>query len=189
MGYEIDFLPVGEESSGGDAIALRYGNLHGHRSEQTVIVIDGGYNANGEALVDHIRRYYGTDRVDIVVSTHTDQDHITGLEVVLEKMQVGKLLMHLPWNHSCELTEARRTAFKSAALSEKLEKSFQAASDLQAIRGAKGRADRRALPGSRHKRWGIQGARSVTGLLRAAPEGDGAFQCGRAGSVHIPGAG
>jgi beta-lactamase superfamily II metal-dependent hydrolase len=140
MGYEIDFLPVGDESSGGDAIALRYGNLYGPRSEQTVIVIDGGYTVNGEALVDHIGRYYGTDQVDIVVSTHTDQDHITGLEVVLQKMQVDKLLMHLPWSHSSELTEARRTAFKSAALSEKLEKSFQAASDLQAI------AERRGVP-------------------------------------------
>jgi len=140
MGYEIDFLPVGEESSGGDAIALRYGNLYGQRSDQTVVVIDGGYTANGDTLVDHIRRHYGTDRVDLVVSTHTDQDHITGLEVVLEKMQVGRLLMHLPWNHSGELTNARRTAFKSAALSEKLQKSYQAASDLQTI------AERRGVP-------------------------------------------
>jgi len=140
MGYEIDFLPVGDGSSGGDAIALRYGNLYGQRSEQTVIVIDGGYTDDGEALVDHIRRYYGTEQVDIVVSTHTDQDHITGLEVVLEKMQVGSLLMHLPWNHSGELTEARKAAFKSAALSESLEKSFQAASDLQTI------AERRGVP-------------------------------------------
>ncbi|MFI1955905.1 hypothetical protein ACH437_29400 [Streptomyces xinghaiensis] len=38
MGYEIDFLPVGEESKGGDAIALRYGNLYGSRRELTVIV-------------------------------------------------------------------------------------------------------------------------------------------------------
>jgi len=140
MGYEIDFLPVGDESSGGDAIALRYGNLYGRRSEQTVIIIDGGYTDDGEALVQHIGKYYGTDRVDIVVSTHTDQDHITGLEVVLENMQVDNLLMHLPWNHSGELTEARKTAFKSAALSEKLEKSFQAASYLQVI------ANRRGVP-------------------------------------------
>lgn len=140
MGYEIDFLPVGDESSGGDAIVLRYGNLYGRRSEQTVIVIDGGYADDGTALVQHISKYYGTDRVDIVVSTHTDQDHISGLEVVLEDMQVDNLLMHLPWNHSGELSEARKTAFKSAALSEKLEKSFQAASDLQAI------AQRRGVP-------------------------------------------
>jgi hypothetical protein len=60
MGYEIDFLPVGEESKGGDAIALRYGNLYGSRDEQTVIIVDGGYTDDGEALVKHIVDYYGT---------------------------------------------------------------------------------------------------------------------------------
>lgn len=133
MGYEIDFLPVGDESKGGDAIALRYGNLYGRRSEQTVVVIDGGYTDDGEALVKHVREYYGTDKVDIVISTHSDQDHITGLEVVLEELRVGQLLMHLPWQHSEELTKARKSAFKSTTLSEKIEKSFQAASDLQTI--------------------------------------------------------
>ncbi|HET9874822.1 MAG TPA: MBL fold metallo-hydrolase [Mycobacterium sp.] len=138
MGYEIDFLPVGDESKGGDAIALRYGNLHGLRSEQTVIVVDGGYTDDGEALVEHIARYYGTDTVDFVISTHSDQDHITGLEVVLEQMRVGRLLMHLPWKHSGMLAAARRLSFNSSALSEKMEKSFQAASDLEAIAQRKG---------------------------------------------------
>jgi beta-lactamase superfamily II metal-dependent hydrolase len=138
MGYEIDFLPVGDESKGGDAIALRYGNLHGSRLEQTVVVIDGGYTDDGEALVQHIREYYRTDKVDIVISTHSDQDHITGLEVVLEEMDVSNLLMHLPWQHSAMLTEARKSAFKSTALSDKIEKSFQAASDLQTIAQRKG---------------------------------------------------
>jgi beta-lactamase superfamily II metal-dependent hydrolase len=133
MGYEIDFLPVGDESKGGDAIALRYGNLYGSRSEQTVVVIDGGYTDDGEALVQHIREHYGTDTVNMVISTHSDRDHITGLEVVLEEMRVGQLLMHLPWQHSGMLTEARKYAFKSRMLDEKLEKSFQAASDLEAI--------------------------------------------------------
>jgi hypothetical protein len=64
MGYEIDFLPVGDESSGGDAIALRYGNLFGPRAEQTVIVIDGDYTDDGEALVAHIKQYYQTDVID-----------------------------------------------------------------------------------------------------------------------------
>jgi beta-lactamase superfamily II metal-dependent hydrolase len=138
MGYEIDFLPVGDESKGGDAIALRYGNLYGSRSEQTVVVIDGGYTDDGEELVKHIQEYYATDTVDIVISTHSDQDHITGLEVVLEEMQVGQLLMHLPWQHSGMLTEARKAAFKSLALGEKVEKSFQAASDLETIARRRG---------------------------------------------------
>ncbi|MEU5676992.1 hypothetical protein [Streptomyces rochei] len=106
MGYEIDFLPVGDESSGGDAITLRYGNLHGPREQQTVMVIDGGYLDDGEALVQHIRDYYRTGVVDLVVSTHPDRDHINGLRVVLEQMTVKKLLMHLPWSHSAAIARA-----------------------------------------------------------------------------------
>src|ERR1700728_1371929 len=100
MGYEIDFLPVGDKSKGGDAIALRYGDLFGSRDDQTVMIVDGGYTDNGEALVNHIGKYYKTDRVDFVVSTHPDQDHILGLKVVLENIKVGTLLMHRPWLHS-----------------------------------------------------------------------------------------
>jgi beta-lactamase superfamily II metal-dependent hydrolase len=138
MGYEIDFLPVGDESKGGDAIALRYGNLFGSRDEQVVMVVDGGYTDDGEALVQHIRQYYGTNRVDIVVSTHPDQDHITGLKIVLEEMEVGALLMHQPWKHSGTVSEARKSSFRSRGLVERVEKSFQAASDLETIANRKG---------------------------------------------------
>ena len=55
MGFEIDFLPVGEGEKSGDAIALRYGNLSGTRSEQTVLVVDGGTLDSGAALVDHVK--------------------------------------------------------------------------------------------------------------------------------------
>jgi len=103
MGYEVDFLPVGEGERCGDAIALRFGNLTGSRNEQKVWVIDGGTKESGEALVAHIKKYYGTDRVDVVVSTHPDSDHCSGLSVVLEQMKVGVLLMHQPWNHAEEI--------------------------------------------------------------------------------------
>lgn len=58
--YEIDFLPVGDGARSGDAIALRYGNLEGTRAEQTVIVIDGGFSDDGEALVELIETHYDT---------------------------------------------------------------------------------------------------------------------------------
>lgn len=133
MGYEIDFLPVGEGSSGGDAIALRYGNLEGQRSEQLVMVVDGGYNDSGQALVDHIRTHYGTDVVDVVVSTHPDRDHISGLTPVLEQLTVRCLLMHLPWKHSDALTLSKSAGFKSLSFNEKLEKSMQATADLEEL--------------------------------------------------------
>jgi len=138
MGYEIDFLAVGEESKGGDAIAVRYGDLHASPANQTVIVIDGGYAANGERMVDHIRRRFSTNRVDMVVSTHPDQDHVGGLEVVLEQLDVGQLLMHQPWKHSTAIAAARQVAFKSSSLSEALEKSLEGASELESIAVRKG---------------------------------------------------
>jgi beta-lactamase superfamily II metal-dependent hydrolase len=138
MGYEIDFLAVGEESKGGDAITLRYGNLFGSRSEQVVVVVDGGYMDSGEALVKHVAEYYGTSRADFVVSTHPDIDHINGLKVVLEEMEVGTLLMHQPWNHSGSVAEAKKSAFRSKGYAERVEKSFDAASELEAIANRKG---------------------------------------------------
>lgn len=139
MGYEIDFLPVGDESSGGDAIALRYGNLHGSRDEQTVIVIDGGYLDDGEALVKHIKNHYNTDVVDLVVSTHPDRDHINGLRVVLEQMTVRKLLMHLPWSHSADMARAKMTlSYNARSLKVELRDSLQGATDLEVVAKARG---------------------------------------------------
>src|SRR5438105_4350699 len=105
MGYEVDFLPVGDGERSGDAIALRFGNLSGSRLEQTVMVIDGGYVESGEALVEHIKEYYKTDDVDIVVSTHPDADHAAGLAVVLEQLRVRVLWMHRPWNHTEDIAK------------------------------------------------------------------------------------
>ncbi len=141
MGYEIDFLQVGVDSSkSGDAIALRWGDLHGPRGEQTVAVIDGGFMDSGEALVELIEKYYNTDRVDYVLSTHPDADHASGLLVLLDKMQVGTLLMHLPWSH--EHTNSISDVFKSGRVTdnsvrERLKKSLDTASDLEALARSK----------------------------------------------------
>ena len=93
MGYEIDFLAVGEEQ-GGDAITLRLGNLFGERKEQTVVVIDGGFADTRKDVVDHLRTHYKTTKVDLVVSTHPDADHSGGLETVLTECDVASLWMH-----------------------------------------------------------------------------------------------
>ena len=103
MGYEIDFLPVGTGECSGDAIALRFGSLQGSRNEQTVIVIDGGYKEDGEKLIEHIKTFYGTGSVDLVISTHPDNDHSSGLAAVLEELKVGRLWMHKPWEHTDDI--------------------------------------------------------------------------------------
>lgn len=101
--FEIDTLPV-ESSTGpartksGDAIALRFTTPTDIRPK--IIVIDGGYRDNGKDLVDHIRRYYDTNHVDLVISTHPDNDHISGLLVVLDELDVDELLIHQPRLHA-----------------------------------------------------------------------------------------
>jgi beta-lactamase superfamily II metal-dependent hydrolase len=100
MPFEVDFLNVGDGEKSGDAIALRLGDLVNGGDQQTVVVIDGGNKVSGDRLVTHIREFYRTNRVDLVINTHPDADHASGLSVVLEKMAVDRLWMHRPWNHA-----------------------------------------------------------------------------------------
>lgn len=139
MGYEVDFLAVGEGERSGDAIAIRFGNLHGTRQEQAVIVIDGGFKESGEKLVDHIKKYYLTDTVDLVVSTHPDFDHSSGLEVVLEKLKVNHLWMHKPWEHATEINNAFVNGrVTSTGIRENLRKSLEDVRTLETIAKRKG---------------------------------------------------
>ena len=118
MGYEIDFLPVDAGERSGDAIALRFGNLEPDYlnqwvTDQTVVVVDGGYQDAGTALVGHIQKYYATDYVDLAVSTHPDANHVNGLRVVLEQMRVGELFLHRPWLHAAEALSTILTGSKT----------------------------------------------------------------------------
>lgn len=138
--FELDFLAVGDGNKSGDAIAMRYGNLSGPRSEQTVVIIDGGTKESGQQLVDHVQTHYGTSDVDVVFSTHADNDHVSGLTVVLEGLGVKQLAMHQPWNHApaiCDLFEGR---YSTAHLTAKLQKSLSMAREVEGI------AKRRGIP-------------------------------------------
>jgi hypothetical protein len=141
MGYEIDFIAVGDKSKSGDAIVLRGGNLHGSRSEQFVMVIDGGTKEAGEDLVRHIRAHYRTGVVDLVVSTHPDGDHASGLTVVLEELDVKRVWMHRPWEHAEDI----RHVFQSGRITDRslrnsLREALENAHDLEVI------AQRKRIP-------------------------------------------
>ncbi|MBD1388981.1 MBL fold metallo-hydrolase [Neiella sp. HB171785] len=132
MAYEIDFIGVGKDSSkSGDAIAIRYGNLTGSRSEFKVVVIDGGFKASGTDLVEHIKQHYGTEKVDLVISTHPDQDHINGLSVVLDELEVTELWIHKAWDHNEGLADKFHDGrITDSSIGEKLRDNLQAAHDL-----------------------------------------------------------
>ncbi len=139
VGYEVDFLPVGDGEKSGDAITMRFGSLFRNPREQTVVVIDGGFKSNGEELVKHIKEFYQTGRVDCVVCTHPDADHVSGLSVVLEQLEVGCLLMHQPWNHTNDIShlfeDSRVTA---AGVRQALIESLDQARDLEKLATRKG---------------------------------------------------
>ena len=148
MGYEVDFLGVGEESKSGDAIALRYGNLFGPRHEQTVVVIDGGFTSTGDKVVEHIRSHFQTDTVDIVISTHPDQDHINGLQTVLTELVVRELWIHQPWNHNQKLAEKFKDGrVTDNSLGERLKENLQRAWSLVQLAKKKGIAVREPFTG------------------------------------------
>lgn len=141
MGYEVDFLPVGNGERSGDAIAVRFGNLFGPRREQTVVVIDAGFEESGEDLVEHIETYYKTDYVDIAVSTHPDADHAAGLAVVLERLRVGALWLHLPWEHTEDIARMFKDGrVTDTSVREALRKSLDTARELERL------AVRRRIP-------------------------------------------
>lgn len=61
--YEVDFLPVGQRGRHGDAIAIRF--IRPSSPTYAHIIIDAGFEQDGQALVDHFDRWYETRSVDV----------------------------------------------------------------------------------------------------------------------------
>lgn len=132
MSFEVDLHAVGDGESSGDAITLRYGPLG--TGEQRVVVVDGGYRADGERLVDFIPRVYGTRTVDLVVSTHPHEDHVSGLRPIVESLDVRELWIHRPWARSASIaTYVRDGRVTHRSLTERLQRAFSQAHELEAL--------------------------------------------------------
>ena len=135
IGYEIDFINVGDGERSGDAIAIRYGLPGTYR----VMVVDGGTKESGERLVEHIKKYYQTDRVDFLVNTHPDSDHASGLGVVIEKLDVGEVWIHRPWNYPDKIINWFKDGRITVnSLRERFQDSFEHAYKIERIAREKG---------------------------------------------------
>ncbi|EFB1522895.1 MBL fold metallo-hydrolase [Escherichia coli] len=135
MGYEVDFLAVGEKKSG-DAICIRWGNLHGTRAEQKVVVIDAGYASTGPQIIEHLQKYYHTNTIDLLISTHPDSDHAGGLEHVIENAEVKEFWIHQPWEHNENLAqEFADGRITDASIARRIQDNLQKAYD--AVKSAK----------------------------------------------------
>jgi competence protein ComEC len=79
-GLRIIFFDVGQ----GDAILISEGGNQ--------VLIDGG--RSGQVLVEHLGRYlpFWDRRIEAVVATHPDEDHIGGLIGLLDAYRVGAFL-------------------------------------------------------------------------------------------------
>jgi hypothetical protein len=107
MNYEIDFIGIPEETGDADAICFRY--YDDKYGRYRVFVYDGSIQKYGEALKKHLNTYYFPNErnpvIDAVICSHPDQDHASGLSVILENFTVKCLYMNRPWLYIDEIFE------------------------------------------------------------------------------------
>ena len=77
----VDFFDVGK------ADAMLVTTPQGRR-----ILIDAATNKSGKALAERFSRA-GIDRIDVMIITHYDKDHVGGADRILEEMDVGMVIM------------------------------------------------------------------------------------------------
>jgi beta-lactamase superfamily II metal-dependent hydrolase len=144
MPYEIDFLPVG--NSNGDAICLRYGPTGG---PYTIHVVDGGYVDTGDAIVQHLREFYGNpSHIDHVVLTHADKDHAGGLAAVLENYTIGCLWMNRPWLYAEEQIDRFHGNYTVQGLQKRIREMNPHLANLEEIATRRGFMIRDAFAGN-----------------------------------------
>lgn len=95
--HEIDFLPVGEKSISGDAILFRYIE----DGVQRIILIDGGFEDTFGTINTHIQNYYRHNdilpsKIDHIVCSHPDRDHIGSIIQIIDTYDVGTLWINDP---------------------------------------------------------------------------------------------
>jgi len=130
MKCEIEFLPVGEESKAGDAIVVRYGNENAFE----LMLVDGGHEQTGAAIVEHLRQNFPGRGLAHVVLTHSDIDHASGLREVLREIPVGNLWMHLPWNHAAEAAHLfQDRLISSESLAKKIASEFDLLVEIESL--------------------------------------------------------
>lgn len=104
---DIDFVAGSnsdpDSTSSYDAITLRF--KEDGDENQIVVVIDGGFSDTGNDVVNHLAKHYGTDKVDLMISTHPDRDHLNGLITAIQQLEVKELWIHQPDTHTDDLSE------------------------------------------------------------------------------------
>ena len=99
MRYEIDFIATKENKGNADAICFRYEK----DSKFINVVYDGGSKVLANKLIEHLEEFYFKNdyypKIHYLICSHPDQDHASGLIEVIEKFEIGKIIMNIPWNY------------------------------------------------------------------------------------------
>lgn len=77
---EITFLDVGQ----GDSIVIEHKNK--------VVIIDGGIN---KRELENYLNFKGITKIDMIIGTHTDKDHIGGLIEIIGKKKIDNFILPL----------------------------------------------------------------------------------------------
>lgn len=77
---EVHFIDVGQ----GDATLIKNGDY--------TMLIDAAENDKGSAVQLYLQKQ-GVEKLDYLILTHTDSDHIGGADVIIEKFQVDTVFM------------------------------------------------------------------------------------------------
>ena len=126
MSLEIDMLKVSQ----GDALVVRYVNPR--TGAEWVGVIDGGRtNEDGDLVAQHVATYTTTQKINDLICTHPDADHIGGLTRVVQRLAVDRAWIHDPGKHIDfnDLTyRLKQRSYLSAA--KKIYRSMEQCSDF-----------------------------------------------------------
>ena len=148
MAYEIDYIGVKADKAtkDADAICLRWktGIALNGMPIYKVGVIDGGFEAHGNAMIAHMNQYYFDDAegvkskekktIDFVVVTHPDQDHAIGLKQVLKAFDVKKIYMNRPWLYVDELFDKVNDGrITKQSLRKRLRNNYETIADIENI--------------------------------------------------------
>lgn len=160
----LHILDVGQ----GDAMLVRHGSVD--------ILIDGGPDATLLERLGEVRPFWDR-RVDIVVLTHPQQDHLRGLLDVIEREKVGLVLLprlaatSATFRRFVELLHARQVPVRAAARGQTIRYKDLSLTVLAPDATLRARAERNLNMGSVVVRVGTPSFRALlTGDIEAPTE-------------------
>ncbi len=75
---EVHMIDVGQ----GDCFVVKLPNSQ-------LFLIDSGNATQSQKIVDYIKTNFSTNKIDYLLATHPDNDHIGGMQVIFEEFEIG----------------------------------------------------------------------------------------------------